>query len=122
MADTATLRVENLREFLRAVNKIDRGEKKAIKDTLAEAAQPVAATARQRLSRYAGASLTTIGPRVVTAGVFVTQRARKVTGKRGDFGALQMREGLIPALAEHEDDVVEALEDALDDLGRSAGF
>ena len=117
-----TLRVENLREFLRAVNKIEREEKKVIKDRLAKVAEPIAGSARQRLGRFAGANLAAIGPRVVTSGVFVTDRAKKVTGKRGDFGGLIMTVGLLPALEEHADEAVRELEDALDDLGSSAGF
>lgn len=121
-ATQETLRVENLRQFLRAVNKIERGEKKAIRDRLAKVAEPIAGSARQKLAGFAGANIGAIGPRVVTSGVFVTDRAKKVTGKRGDFGVLIMRVGLVPALEEHTDEVMSELEDALDDLGRSAGF
>lgn len=123
MARTAsTLRVKNLRETLRALQKVNKDAGKTIRDDLKEAAEPVASTARAKLSRYVGASVGTIGPRASVRGVFVTQRARKVTGRRADFGALQMRRVLIPALEEHEDEVVDAVEDALDRLGRSAGF
>lgn len=37
-----------------------------------------------------------------------------MTGRRGDYGALQMRKALLPALAENEQEVVEAFEDAMD--------
>jgi hypothetical protein len=81
---------------------------------LRRAAEPVAADARRREQRWRGASISTIGPRVTPAGVSVTQRARKVTGTRPDFGALQMREAMLPALADHVDDVERAAEDVLD--------
>lgn len=118
----ATVRVTGLRETLSALNKINREAAKTVRNELKTAAEPVAATAREKLSRYPGASVKTIGPRAVTRGVYVTQRARKVTGLRGDFGALQMRRVLIPALAEHEDSIVKEVDDALSRLARSAGF
>lgn len=118
----ATVRVEGLRELNRALNKVNKDAAKTVRDELKTAAEPIAATARSRLSRFQGASTSTIGPPSVTAGVFVTQRKRKVTGKRGDFGALQMRDVLLPALEEHADDAVKAVEQAIDRLGRSAGF
>lgn len=64
----------------------------------------------------------TLAPRASVKGVFVTQRARKVSGKRADFGTLQMTSVLIPALDEHQDEVLDSVEQALDRLGRSAGF
>lgn len=119
---SAAVRLDGFRELNRALNKINRQAAGGFRNELKPAAEPVAATARSRLSRYPGASLSTIGPRSVTAGVFVTQRARKVTGRRPDFGGIVMRVGLLPALDEHADDVVKAVEDALDRLGRREGF
>ena len=117
-----TVRIRGLKETLRALNKVNKEVRKRMLDELKKAGDPIARDAQQKLARYPGASLGTIGPRASAKGVFVTQRARKVTGLRGDFGALQMSEGLIPALAENEDKVVDAVEDALDRLTRSAGF
>lgn len=118
----ARYRVDGYRETMRALNKMEDGTPTAVKAGLIRAAAPVAETARSLISRFPGASTQTISPRVSTRGVFVTQRARKVTGKRGDFGALQMREGMIPALEQHEDDVREGVEDAFDLLARLNGF
>ena len=98
----ATVRVRGLRETQRALQKVNKEAAKTVRDALKEATEPVASDARSRLSRYAGASVGTIGPRATNRGVFVTQRARKKTGKRGDFGVLQMQEVLVPALEEHE--------------------
>lgn len=117
-----TVRVKGYRETMRALTKVEKETARAVRRELREVAQPVADTAKQKLSRYAGASLGTIGPKVTTKGVFVTQRKKKVTGLRPDFGVLQMTEALMPALDEHEDDIVHGLEDALDHLIDSAGF
>lgn len=121
MAD-ATVRIRGLGAAQRALSKVNQGAAKEVRDALKKAADPIVATAKVRLSRYAGASVGTIGPRVAARGVFVTQRAKRVSGLRPDFGALQMFDVLIPALDEHEGDVLKEVEDALDHLGRSAGF
>lgn len=116
-----TVRVTGLRETIRSLDAVNRKAAKVVKDELKTAVEPVAETARQRISRYQGARTSTIGPRVSAKGAFVTQRARKVSGLRGDFGSLQMRH-LIGALAEHEADIVDDVDDALGRLIRISGF
>jgi hypothetical protein len=118
----AKVHLEGYKETIRALNKINKDAKKRVFVTLATAAEPVAGTARDKISRYQGASLTTIMPRATMRGVFVVQNARKVSGLRPDFGKLQMMEGLIPALDEHEDTIVREVELALDVLGVENGF
>lgn len=118
----ATVRVKGLRELMRALNKVNKEAAKTVRAELIKAATPIAVSARSKISRYAGASTSTIGPRASVKGAFVTQRASKVTGVRGDFGVLQMRVGLEPALEEREDETVLAVEQALDRLGVRAGF
>lgn len=93
-----------------------------LKAELFRAAEPVARRARDLISDFAGAKTTTIGPRVVLQGAFVTQRARKVTGRRPDFGALQMVEGMIPALEENIELVEDHAEQALDAIETVGGF
>jgi hypothetical protein len=117
-----TVRVNGLRETVRALDKVNRDAKKVVLAELASVAEPIAATARTKISRYQGASLSTITPRATTKGVFVRQNARKVSGRRSDFGALQMTHGLLPALADHADEIIPRLERALDQFGASQGF
>jgi hypothetical protein len=71
---------------------------------------------------YRGASAGTISPIALAKGVVVRQTARKVTGKRGDFGSLQMRLALIPAADENEAEVERRLEAFLDTVIRRNGF
>ena len=113
----ATIRIEGLYELQRAFNRLDRKLTRQLGDELKRAAQPVADTSRERISHFRGASLSTI--RVTRSGlrVFVQQGARKVTGKRGDFGALQFRE-MSGALNEESDEVVQAIDHV---FGRWAG-
>lgn len=95
--------------------------KREVRDELKDVAKPVAESAKQKISRYRGARTASIRPRVTGRSAFVTQGARKVTGLRGDFGALQM--GLmIDALDEHKDEVVHGLEKMLDRLAGHNGF
>jgi hypothetical protein len=119
---SATVRIRGLRELNRSLNKINKEAARTVRNAIKEAAEPVAAAARSKLSRFQGASVGTIAPRASVKGAFVTQRARKVTGLRPDFGRLQMTEVLVPALEEHRDEVLDRVEDALDRLGREAGF
>jgi hypothetical protein len=118
----ATVRVRGLAELNRALNTLNKEAKRAVLNELKTAAVPVAVDARSKISRYQGASLGTIRPRATGRSVFVTQSARKVTGKRGDFGALQMTRGLMPALDENTDKIVSGLEHAIDRLAASQGF
>jgi hypothetical protein len=54
--------------------------------------------------------------------VQVEQSLRKTTGTRPDWGALQMTEGLLPAVDSKLDDVAERIEDSVGGLLRKHGF
>lgn len=117
----STVRVTGLKETVRAFNKLDRSLARETQKELKKVATPVVRGGQSKIARYAGASVSTIGTRISGASVFVTQRARKVTGKRGDFGRLQMRL-LEEALDENEREVIDGLEDFLDRFTSSEGF
>ena len=122
MARAETVRVKGLRELQRDLRKVEKGLRKEVDASLKLAAEPVVEQARANLARYAGAKLNTIKPRVNTGRVYVRQNARKVTGKRPDFGSLQMRVGLIPALQERQGEVIRIMEDQLDAFTTSHGL
>lgn len=117
-----TVRVTGYKETIRSLKDMERGTAAAIRLGLRQAAQPIADDAKQLIGAYPGASLGTIGPRVNQRGVSISQRAKKRTGHRPDFGALQMTAGLLPALDEHEDDVVRDVTEAVDILIARSGF
>jgi hypothetical protein len=117
----STVRVRGLRELQRDFAKVSSDLKRELRSELKEVAEPVAESARQKIDRYRGARTASIRPRVTARSAFVTQGARKVTGLRGDFGALQMRR-LGEALDENKDEVVQGLERMLDRLASSNGF
>lgn len=117
-----TLKVKGYREVTRALNKVDKGTRKAMLDGLKEAAKPVAEDARSKLAGYAGINTGSIQPRAVANGVYITQKQGKKTGARPDFGALQMRRGLLPAAYDGQDEFRSRVEDSLDHLIGRAGF
>lgn len=121
MPQAGTVRIRGWNEISRSLNNIKRGSHKTVLGGMLKAAEPVRRDWAGRVGRYQGASTSTITPKMTTKGVFVTQRARKVTGKRGDFGALQMRHGL-SALADNEDETRREVEKDLDRLISGEGF
>lgn len=75
------------------------------------------ASGERRFSRYDSGSASGYRTYVRRSGMIsVEQSRRKTTGKRPDYGALQMRKALVPALDEHSDDVVRETEAAMDDV------
>ena len=111
MASGMTVHVSGLRETRKAFEK-GSDELKELDEELVRLAEPVRQTVDQKLARYER-----VGPvKVQRRGfeVVVRQTKRKVTGKRPDFGALQMRVAFIPALEQHRDRIERDVEQWLD--------
>lgn len=120
---TATVRIHGLKELQRAFSKIDRDLNKDIDRELREVGQVVAMDARGRFDRISAASAGGFRPRTRGYGrLVVEQRKRKTTGLRGDYGALQMRLALLPALWSKQNEVVAGLDKMLGRLGGENGF
>lgn len=122
MVGRPAVRITGLRETQRAFRRMSGGLDVILREHLKRTAEPIAAEARSLVSQWQGARTSTIGPRVVQRGVYVTQRARTVTGMRGDFGALQMTRAFIPALEHNVERVEQGAEEALDVIERLGGF
>jgi hypothetical protein len=116
-----TVKVRGLREVQRGVRKLSDSVGKDLTAELKTAAEPVAASARQKLTRYQGVSLN-VQPVALMASVRVRQQQRKVTGLRGDFGALQMRTAFRPALEENQERVVRNIEQVVNEFVDDAGL
>ena len=115
-ADTVTVRVTGVRELIRAADAADKATKKQVRDRLRKAAEPVRAESASRLARYDTKSAARLGISVRASGsVSVEQRLRRTTGRRPNFGSLQMAL-LADALGRNEPHVVRELEQALDDI------
>lgn len=111
-----TVRVEGLRDFLRDTNKAEKETKKKVRDRLKEAGDVVREEASRLFSPVSAKTAAGYKVRARVSGVHVEQSLRKTTGMRPDFGALQMRRALVPALINKEDDVYREMEKAADDL------
>jgi hypothetical protein len=117
------VRVEGLRELRRDFGRMSKTLKRDLDKQLRQAGQVVADDARPRLARYDVRSAAGIGVRVRGGGrVVVEQKRRRVTGKRPDYGSLQMREALVPAVEAKQGEVERNLERMLDNLADRNGF
>jgi len=105
-----------------AFKKLEQEARRTTNAALRKAADPVVSSAKQKLSAYPGASIGTVGAKASNTGVFVVQRARKVTGLRPQFGTTQLEKVLRPAVDEHADEVLREVDGAFERLGREAGF
>lgn len=108
------VRVEGLREFQRALQKADPELRKQVRATFREVGEIVRVDAAARFGRISADSAGGFRVRVRQKGVAVEQSKRRVTGKRGDYGRLQMTTALLPALDSKQGRVVDAFEDAID--------
>lgn len=117
-----TVRVSGLRQLSRAFRTVDKDLAKELRDELREAARIVSEDATARFQAINPASAAGFKPRSRTAGAFVEQSRRRTTGTRGDYGALQMRTALLPALEAKEGEVIDRVERMLDKIGDRAGF
>lgn len=94
-----------------------------LREELKKAADIVAKDASPRLARLQPVSAAGIKGKLKGGSTAVAQQTlRRTTGKRGDWGATQMRVALEPALVAKEGEVVRHVEGAIDHLAGSAGF
>jgi hypothetical protein len=117
----ATVRVEGVARVQKAFRGIDKSLATEFGKDLQKAADPVVQATKAK-EKWQGASIGTIRSRRRGINVYVEQSARKVTGLRGDYGALQYRQALVPALTENEDEVFSEVERVLDGYANREGF
>lgn len=111
----AQLRVKNLKETVRALERADKEVAKGVRAELKKVGDIVKDDARGRFSDIDQGSASGFRTRVRRAGmVAVEQSRRRTTGQRGDYGALQMRRALLPAVDENQDEIVDRFEQVLD--------
>lgn len=118
-----TVRVHGLDQLVRDFRKLEGGLAQEVRKELGEAGKIVALDARSRFEGIQPRSAASIRQRLRGAAtVVVEQRKGKTTGKRADFGRLQMARAFLPALESKSGEVTRNLEQMLDRLGRRAGF
>ena len=110
-------RVVGLRELLHATDAMGKDTKKLVRGALREAAEPVRADAAARFLRYDEKSARKYGISVRRTGVVsVEQRLKKSANqarRRRNFGPLQMRKALVPALEDNQAIVRDRVENAV---------
>lgn len=113
----ARIKTEGLREFIRATDRAGRDTKRLVRETLKPVGEVVREAWSLRFSDIDERSAAGLRTRVRVGNVAVQQSLRKVTGKRPDYGMLQMRYGQ-EALDDKEDEVVREFEHATDEIIR----
>lgn len=116
MTDPATLRVKGLREFVRAADHAGPDSRRAVRATFRTVGDAVRLEAGRLFQKYDARSAAGYKVSVRLRGVSVDQSIRKTTGTRPDYGALQMRKALLPALRDKEAETEFAMEHAIDSV------
>jgi len=111
-----TVRVKGLRELQRTLRDADKELRLGVRRELREAGEIVRAEAASLFSDHDPRSAAGYKVRVRQRGVAVEQSIGRTTGLRPDYGALQMRDALLPALDAKEEQVVARVELVLDNL------
>jgi hypothetical protein len=107
---TETLQVTGLTELIKALHEVDRGLEKEVREGLREGGQKVQGAATARFMRYGQKTARGFRTVVRQRGVSVEQSLRKTTGLQPQWGKLQMRKGLLPALEAEQGEVAELVE------------
>jgi hypothetical protein len=113
MAQGATLRIENYRQFMQTLARADKATRKAVRDELRQSGEHVRVDSARLFATTDPRSAAGYRVRVRQRGVAVEQSLRRTTGKHPQFGTLQMRRALLPSLYGNEDRTVRELEQAM---------
>jgi hypothetical protein len=116
------VRVRGLRELQRDFRKMGGILPRETKEALRKSAEPVRAEAQSLFSPISAESAAGYRVAVRARGVAVEQRKGRTTGQHPEFGALQMRRALLPALELRRDDVIDGLDQMLGRLAGENGF
>jgi hypothetical protein len=114
-----TIQVKGIRDLLRAFQAYDAALLKKLREELRDTGRLVQADAYSRFSSVSPKSAAGFKVRVRQRGVSVEQSLRRTTGLHPEFGSLQMRKALLPALESKQPLVMERLELMLDRLESS---
>jgi uncharacterized protein with beta-barrel porin domain len=110
----ATLAVTGYKELVRGLKQADPATRREVRTVLRTVGDKVKTDAAGRFARYDARTAAGYRTYVRQRGVSVQQSLRKTTGRHPEFGALQMRRALVPALDENKDDTARRLTVALD--------
>src|SRR5690348_15316602 len=97
--------VKGDKELERSLKGLRKDVLRELRPALRKAAEPVRAEAASLFSRFDDRTAAGFKIRVRQKGVAVQQTIGRTTGLRPDFGSLQMRTALLPALADKGEQV-----------------
>ena len=117
-----TVRVKGLKELQRDFRRMSKDLSKEVRDGLRESAKPVQQEAANLFRGVDARSAAGYKVRVRQRGVAVEQSRKRTTGLHPEYGAMQMRKALLPALANREKDVIEGVDRVLGRLAGENGF
>jgi hypothetical protein len=113
-----TLAVHGLKEMLKANAKADKETRLAVRHELRAVGDIVKQDAASLFAPVNSRSAAGYKTRVRQRGVAVEQSIRKTTGKHPEYGALQMRKALLPALHANAAETERRMERAMDTISR----
>src|SRR5262245_32678945 len=99
---------------MRDLKHLDPQSRKAIRTEFRQTGDRVRNDATARFTDVDPRSASGYKTRVRQRGIAVEQSIPKTTGQHPEYGALQMRQALLPALMTNQDDLMDDLERALD--------
>jgi hypothetical protein len=108
-----TVAVRGYRELAKASLLADRALRKEMRDTFRSVGEPVRSEAAIRFSTIDARSAAGYRIRVRQRGVIVEQSLRKTTGKHPEYGSLQMRRALLPAMVDNEAETARQMNQAV---------
>lgn len=110
MAGEGAVRVEGLQALNASLHEFDRKLQRELQKAIREIAEPVAQDIRRRDAQHNPpfTAKTISGTKAGSSrgAAVVRQRAGKTSGKRADFGVIQMQKGFLPALKAAEPSTV----------------
>lgn len=116
------VRVKGATELERAFRQVRKEVLSELRPALRQIGELVRADAQARFQPYDTASAAGYKVRVRARGVAVEQSKKRTTGLRPDYGALQMRRALVPALDDKESEVLARVELLVNRSADRAGF
>ena len=113
-----TVAVRGLTELIRDFKNLDKPVRYRLRQSLRDVGDIVKQDAATRFGPFDSRSAAGFKTRVRQRGVAVEQSIGKTTGKHPEFGSLQMRKALLPALMSNEEEMNRELERTLDRICR----
>lgn len=105
-----------------ALKKLPRDVELGMRAELKAAGMEVQTDATSRFDRLSEKTARNFRTYVRLRGVSVEQALNRTTGRRPDWGALQMKDALIPALNDKQEEVVRRIEAMVDRTAALEGF